>query len=345
MKPVTASLLRMPASLMAQRLAFVQVAAADKARRRILRDDEALHRFRVAIRRLRSVLRAYKAELDTVKKKHRNGLRELCEATGAARDAEVQLAWLHLNLPNLSGARRPGAAWLQEQIEAEKLSADRQLRRDVAPRFRHLRRQLARALAEGMARADPNGGFPPGKTGAKSTARLLRLNAAALAARLEPVRGSAGADDAHQARIACKRLRYLIEPLVDQFQEAGEAVHALERMQDLLGEMHDADVLAQRVTRELDAAAQGHPQSFAARGGPGAGRRRHDPRIGLLEIGERLRAQRAAARGRLNRLWNRRAAALFFKRIRGLAMQVEVGTAAKQRVTPKVRAPGVRTKS
>jgi hypothetical protein len=69
-------------------------------------DPEALHDFRVAIRRLRSCIRAYRTELQgSVSKQMQRRLRKLTLATNAGRDAEV-----HLNrLRNQVGSptRRP----------------------------------------------------------------------------------------------------------------------------------------------------------------------------------------------------------------------------------------------
>lgn len=142
----------------------------------------------------------------------------------------------------------------------------------------------------------------------------------ALSAFLEPLRSGPDRDQAHQARIACKRLRYLIEPFTHQAPAARNAAKALEQLQDLLGEMHDADMLAQRIDHELNAAELGHPLSFAARRGRPT---RNDPRIGMLELRVRLLAQRAAARAKILKLWNRRNAPTFFNRIQELARQIE----------------------
>src|SRR5262245_39952375 len=58
-------------------------------------DEEGLHDLRVALRRLRSWLRAFRPEVnDTLRKKTRRGLRDLADATNAARDAEVGLKWI-----------------------------------------------------------------------------------------------------------------------------------------------------------------------------------------------------------------------------------------------------------
>src|ERR1051325_8498431 len=80
-------------------------------------DTEALHDFRVALRRLRSTLRGFRPELgDAVPKKLQRRLRDLARTTGAGRDAEVQLAWIrdHAGAPRWRGggrvARRLGLA-------------------------------------------------------------------------------------------------------------------------------------------------------------------------------------------------------------------------------------------
>ena len=57
--------------------------------------DDALHDFRVAVRRLRSWIRAFEPSLrDAVSRKQRRRLSEIADATGATRDATVHLAWL-----------------------------------------------------------------------------------------------------------------------------------------------------------------------------------------------------------------------------------------------------------
>ena len=58
-------------------------------------DDEALHDFRVSLRRLRSIIRAYRPFLKGSKpRKLRKRLGALASSTNVARDAEVQIVWL-----------------------------------------------------------------------------------------------------------------------------------------------------------------------------------------------------------------------------------------------------------
>ena len=58
----------------------------------------------------------------------------------------------------------------------------------------------------------------------------------------------------HDMRIAAKRLRYLLEVMEPALgPEAGKAAGRARDLQDLLGEIHDCDVMLPRVQARLDA--------------------------------------------------------------------------------------------
>jgi CHAD domain-containing protein len=58
-------------------------------------DPDAVHDFRVALRRLRSWLQLWRAELDdVVPRRQRRRIRDLAHAMGPARDLQVHLEWL-----------------------------------------------------------------------------------------------------------------------------------------------------------------------------------------------------------------------------------------------------------
>ena len=64
--------------------------------------DEALHDFRVGVRRLRSWLRAFKPWLRTdISRKRRRSLSKIADATREARDATVHLEWLRKERPDV----------------------------------------------------------------------------------------------------------------------------------------------------------------------------------------------------------------------------------------------------
>src|ERR687890_1341184 len=81
----------------ARLLALSHLDAIDRARLRLGDglDGEALHDFRVGIRRLRSAIRAYRDELEgSVGGKERRQLRNLARATNDGRDLEGQPDWV-----------------------------------------------------------------------------------------------------------------------------------------------------------------------------------------------------------------------------------------------------------
>ena len=66
------------------------------------------------------------------------------------------------------------------------------------------------------------------------------------------VRDPARVRDLHNMRIACKRLRYTIEIFASALHGSTYFLNLMKRIQDLLGEIHDADVLQARLIRDMD---------------------------------------------------------------------------------------------
>src|SRR5258708_4565997 len=108
---LVAELLKQPVDRAAREVALGLLEQADEAGKRLDHPDdpEALHDFRVAVRRLRSWLRAYKEPLrGSVSGKHRDVLRAVAHATNAGRDAEVHVEWLRARAEFFRGRRRGG---------------------------------------------------------------------------------------------------------------------------------------------------------------------------------------------------------------------------------------------
>jgi CHAD domain-containing protein len=72
---------------------------------------------------------------------------------------------------------------------------------------------------------------------------LARRQAAEVGFCLDGVTSVEDSERAHAARIAAKRLRYLVEPVIEHSREGEDAVAGLAALQDLLGELHDAEML------------------------------------------------------------------------------------------------------
>lgn len=212
-------------------------------------DAESLHQFRVALRRLRSWLRAFKSELrESVTSADRGELRDVSAATNLGRDVDVQLQWLGHVAEESTGKRRRGAEALAASLARRQRAKERRVDPRALRRFRRTRDALARKLARA-----PTTRGRPGLTLADAIAERLVPHADALESALARVTSVADEEPAHRARIAAKRLRYLLEPAAPHASGGTGALKTLRRLQEDLGTLHDAHVirelLASLVTR------------------------------------------------------------------------------------------------
>jgi CHAD domain-containing protein len=273
------------------------------------RGDEPLHDFRVAVRRLRSALRTYRPWLEgSVRRRRERKLKKIARSTNEARDAEVQLAWLATKRAALAAPRqRPGYELLVARFEARARRGPDPAR--VAERFRRAAKELARRLGTFERRVDPAG--DGGARFGGVLASLVGDQASALAARMEAIRDPMDQEGVHRARIEGKRLRYLLEPLRGYPPaDSSDAIVHLKRLQDLLGDLHDAHVLAAELREALvDVAAEQARRLHAAAYAHGAtdaairDRLRAGPRAGLLELVRLVRERRDALHAEIEREW------------------------------------------
>ena len=218
-------------------------------------DDEALHDFRVALRRLRSWERAFRPFMKRdLSPKLRRRLRNLARDTGASRDLEVHLTWLREQRRGVGRRQRPGLTWLMAALTEKKEDADAVLASDVDGRFTRLHNRLSESLASyrESLRVRENGHVAPPAAFADALAPRVRDAAAILLAHLERIASAQDDDECHEARIAAKRLRYLLEPITRLVPGAEDAVERLKTLQDVLGDLHDAQVFGAEVERIAD---------------------------------------------------------------------------------------------
>lgn len=208
-------------------------------------DPEAVHDMRVATRRLRAALAA--AEPFYGKGAfHTNARRvqQLAQALGQVRDADVLLAYLRGRAMVVADDERVGVQGLIDAI-----AADRAVARDdldpVLDRWGEEGRYVTE-FGRFAAKAKARGGK------AKRDDRVAAVAARALdrdlerftkrAALLDEEGGSS--EEFHALRIAGKKLRYTIEffaPVLGA--DADGLLSSLKSLQELLGEIHDRDVL------------------------------------------------------------------------------------------------------
>ena len=165
-------------------LALLADAAAHRERLTQPGDPEALHDFRVAVRRLRSWLRAHGGTLArSAPKRAQKWLRRLAGATNHSRDAEVFLGWLAAEKGALTDRQRVGAAWLLKRLGAQKSAADAEVVVEVARDFERARELLEERLPHFELRMHVHDGARV-TTFAAAMATLVRSHAASLRRRL-----------------------------------------------------------------------------------------------------------------------------------------------------------------
>jgi len=259
-------ILAAPAAESARRIALRHLDSATEALIRLDDPDdiEALHDFRVSLRRLRTILRAFRPDLEPdIRRKDRRKLRKLARATGAGRDAEVLLEWLDSIRPDLATSEGPMADRLAAELRTERDGSYASVLARVGPRFWKLERSLRRRLS--WLELPPQ---PTNPASARSFAAALELlvpmYARELAAAVDSIESPEDNAAVHAVRIQGKHLRYLVEPLAEEVPGVSELVDRLKGLQDALGDLRDAQLLELRVrASDVDGV------NSAAAGGPG----------------------------------------------------------------------------
>ncbi|MEM9195403.1 MAG: CHAD domain-containing protein, partial [Myxococcota bacterium] len=272
-------------------------------------DAEALHDFRVAVRRLRSQFRGFRDELAAVDKKDIKALRGFQEATGAGRDAEVLLLWLEPLRPTLAPPHRLGFDWLANRLETQKTDGYALARTEIRKRFERFAKRLYRRLERMDVRIhllEPS----TAPTFAGVLADKIEAHVVELRERLQQAESIDELEQAHRARIAGKRLRYLVDPVRPYLPEAKVVTKQCRALQDVLGSLNDAEVLRthlERADHEATAARAKRLHDVAMRGDEGAIATEAllSERSGVVELSRRLRIHLEELFGQLQRDWQK----------------------------------------
>ena len=289
-------MLTLPAEEGARQLVLILLADAETAATRLARATgaEPLHDFRVAVRRLRSLMRALRPWLPHLKRRHERRLGRLARSTNQVRDAQVHLAWLRGPGRQVAiASRRAGYELVVSRLETRLHQGP--LATELVERFRRLGTKLTRRLHRSV---------PAGPD--------------AFTTRMALVGGAADQEGAHRARIEGKRLRYLLEP-TRSWRSAG-ARRLLARLKDAqtaLGELHDAHVLSVELADALSSA----PETKTRRPVPQA-----DPRPGIVALAVRLTRHRNAMHAAVERQWRASEMAQLAQDVEAVAAALETAT-------------------
>ncbi|WP_282755841.1 CHAD domain-containing protein [Desulfuromonas thiophila] len=216
-------------------LVRVLLRQADRQRHAILTGDdpEALHQYRVALRKARSLLRLFRRQLGPVAALLARQLAQTAQMSNGLREIDVLLHdWAGWS-ERLPAELQPAAGGVRLNLQAQ---------RDVA--LQSFRRQLAtlpaplELLADSL---DPN--ERADRPLKKPLRRVFRQQKRRLKRARRQLTAASPAADFHRARIAGKRLRYLLELFAEVRppRQNRRRIERLRQLQDLLGQLQDAE--------------------------------------------------------------------------------------------------------
>ncbi len=244
---------------------------------RLGEDPEELHQMRVAVRRLRAVLRAARGMFA---KKPIQALREelgwLGAALGGRRDLDVLREYLRGEVRALEPADRAAGRSLLRRLERPGVQARAELLAALdGARYFTLLDRIEEMLAH-----------PPVHDANITLAGVASREWKKLRKAVKALPDAPSADDLHAVRIREKRARYAAELAAPDVGHSAERfVERLKELQDVLGEHQDA-VVAESRLRDLAREAPGGRTGFVA---------------GLLV--ERQHARQQAARSAFEESW------------------------------------------
>jgi CHAD domain-containing protein len=207
-------------------------------------DTRSVHQARVATRRLREALPVLRSSVNaTALTRVRRQVRKMTRALGPVRELDVSLAHLdELAKKDLVSAR--ALSRVRNALARERASKRREMLATITPgRLERLREGLGQ-VSTGPEKPQPAGTLEDARRQVVKRARRLTET-------IDHAGGLYLPDRLHAVRVAAKKLRYAMEIERELRRSRATArVTQLKRLQDLLGRMHDFEVLIDR-TRQV----------------------------------------------------------------------------------------------
>lgn len=258
----------------ALRTQFLALAVADPAVR-LDRDAEDLHDLRVAVRRLRAIIRAGAPALaPALVDPLREELRWLGRLLGPVRDLDVLIVALRSEAEQMEREDRAALRPFFTALSRERTAAKKKMRVGLdSPRYLDILDRLARFVEA-----------PPEQP--ISLKRVARREFQKLQAKMKALGVEPSDDDLHRARIQGKRARYaaeLAEPLTGK--PARRFIADAKAFQDVIGAHQDAVIAEERLRAFIERAKEGQTA------------------LALGRLIERQHTHRRTARERLSKTW------------------------------------------
>jgi CHAD domain-containing protein len=201
-------------------------------------DEEDVHKFRVATRRSRAVIRAAKPLLGGSLSMLNDELKWLAGVLGPVRDLDVLIERLRATAETLGRDTDAANAIVASLVDERRQRYDELRRALDDDRYLELLDSFAATIATFPELDAPDGLRP------LAAKPLRKLRKAARKLGDEP-----SDEELHKLRIRGKRARYAVELVADGGKPVKRYLKTLEELQDVLGEHQDAVVAEQRVRR------------------------------------------------------------------------------------------------
>ena len=204
-------------------------------------DETSVHEARVASRRLREALPVLgaSADVDALDRAERR-VRRITRALGPVRELDVSLLLL-AELEGTGAAAPRAIARVREAVTVQRDARRHDMLEEITPsRLNTLRKRLVKV-------ASPASSLAPPADERSEAIRQAGRRARRLRAAIEHAGGIYLADRLHRVRVAAKKLRYALEIQRELTQSRATAhLTRLKAQQDLLGRMHDLEILIDR---------------------------------------------------------------------------------------------------
>ena len=205
-------------------------------------DETSVHQARVASRRLREALPVLGARADeNALERAEKRVRRITRALGPVRELDVTLLLL-AELEGKGTAARRAIARVRTAVIEERQKRRTEMLEEITPsRLDKLRKRLVRvASPNSRAVAVPRNALTEASAQAAHRAKALK-------AAIDRAGGIYLADRLHRVRIEAKKLRYALEIQRELMRSRSTAGLArLKNQQDLLGRVHDLEILIDR---------------------------------------------------------------------------------------------------
>jgi CHAD domain-containing protein len=205
-------------------------------------DVNAIHQARVATRRVRAALPI--VTRGSSRRKLKKRFTRLTRALGAVREIDVAIVTLD-ELASDPSVPREGLDLLRVILQEQRLRLYTEMHKTVE----HVDMdRLQRKTLTAVDRAIEHDSEDAGRKRQKSVMKRAARRALALQAAMENAGNIYLADRLHLVRIAVKKLRYVLEIARELSRSRASArIRLLKNVQDLLGHMHDLEVLITRI--------------------------------------------------------------------------------------------------